>query len=91
MVHLHIKLHNPGQKLDFYGTEAEMTHKLRELFPRETEHHARLAACAQAVTDEGYAEVDIEPWRDPTRTQLPEGYVTQDQGEDPWLREADQE
>src|SRR5512133_3678533 len=90
MVHMTVKLLDSGERRDYYGTENEMCTKLRLLFPRETEQHARLMSCIEAVNAEGFAEVDIEPYRQMARP-LPEGYATQDQSEDPWVREADRE
>ena len=71
-------------------TEKDLEERLRHLFPWETEHAHRFLAVVAAVTEAGFAEVEVEPYREPPeRNVLPEGFATANQGDDPWVREGD--
>lgn len=89
MVKLTVKLLDAGTTRYYYGSEQQAENTLRSLFPRETENEPRLMGCVKAINDEGFAEVEVEPYQTRTRALFPEGYANQDQGDDPWPREAD--
>lgn len=88
MVKLIVKLHDSGQVKTYFGSEEDVESRLRKLFPEETAQHGRLLSCVKAVNDSGFAEVEVEPVKpsDINSNLLPKGYLTQEQGEDPWLR-----
>jgi hypothetical protein len=92
MMRILVKLHDSGAERTIYGTEKVLERELHRLFPEETKGVMGLQAAIQAINDSGFGEVEVEPYRpSPESQRLPEDYLTHDQGEDPWPREADEE
>ncbi len=80
-----------GKPRQHFGSEKECESFLRDLFPTETEHCHRLMACVEAINQEGFAEVDVEPYKEPVgHNLLPPDYDTKEPSEDPWRREGDE-
>jgi hypothetical protein len=86
MVKVTVKLHESNQTRTHYGSERECEDFLRHLFPTETAHAHRLLACVEAINKEGFAQVEVEPFKDRNSNMLPEGYETPQPGEDTWRR-----
>jgi hypothetical protein len=87
MVKVVIKLLDSGKQETFIGSERDAEHRLRALFPRETEHTGRLLSCIAAINAEGFGEVDIAPYKEPPeRNLLPKDYDQPGHREDPWPR-----
>jgi hypothetical protein len=84
-----VKLLDSNSKREYSGSERELEDVLRTLFPRETENEHRFLGCVDAVNNEGFAEVDVEPVK-PESNLLPVNYDTAPPAEDPWPREGDQ-
>jgi len=92
MLEMNIKIYDNGRVCRFFGTEREMETKLRHMFPTETQNVRGLIGCVDAITQGGFAEVEVENWHEPPeRNVLPEDYLTSDSGDDPWVREGDRE
>lgn len=90
MVKVTVKLLDSGASRVFFGSEKESEAWLRRLFPTETQRAHRLLACVDAVNREGFAEVDVEPYKVPAeRNLLPPDYDSGAVREDPWKREGD--
>lgn len=91
MIRVTVKLLDSGEKKERYGFEKECETFLRHLFPTETENAHRLMACVSAINDEGFAEVEVEPYREPReRNVLPSDYDSGEYREDPWKRKGDE-
>jgi len=90
MLKMTVKLHDSGEERVWYGTERDLEERLRHLFPDETKDAHRFLAVVAAVDDTGFADVEVEPYREPPeRNTLPAGFATANQGDDPWPREGD--
>lgn len=91
MVRVKVKLLDAGTTREHFGSERECEDWLRGLFPNETENAHRFLACVEAINTEGFAEVEVEPYKEPPeRNLLPPNYDTAPQADDPWRREADE-
>lgn len=89
MIKVTVKLLDSGQKQERYGSEQEIERFLRHLFPTETEQEHRLMAMVEAINREGFAEVELEPYRVPiSRNLLAPDYDSGEVKDDPWKREA---
>lgn len=92
MVHVHVHLFDSGTHQDLYGSEVDVELRLEALFPSETKTTSGLLEAVAAINDEGFAQVDLEPYRPPPeRNMLPADYDSAPAREDPWKRGADQQ
>lgn len=88
MLKVTVKLLTEGKSEVFYDDEPLVVQKLHQDFP-ESREQVRLDDVIQAINEFGNAEVEAEPYREPARqNMLHENYLTRDEGEDPWVREA---
>lgn len=86
MVKVTVKLHESNQVKTHFGSERECEDFLRHLFPTETEHSHRLIACIEAINEEGFAEVEVEPYKNRNSNVVESDLKP---GEDTWKHSED--
>lgn len=88
MTFVKVKILDSDETRKFYGSDRECEEFLHRLFPEELAHAFGLVRCIDTINKLGFAEVTSEPVSFENNL-LPPNYLEQNQGDDPWVREAD--